>query len=54
MAANDLSPDEMESRQIARLKDLKPTKHDYVRVHDIPLDAYEMVAAKNIYLLMAP
>jgi len=48
------SPEEMERRQIARFADLKPTKHDYARAVGVPVHAYEQVASKNIYLLLAP
>ncbi len=49
------TPEEMERRQIARFKNLKPTKHDYAKPGiDVPTDAYERVASKNIYLLLAP
>jgi uncharacterized RmlC-like cupin family protein len=46
---------EMEQRQIARIKNLKPTKHDFTTANvGVPIEAYEMVASKNIYLLLAP
>lgn len=49
------TPEDMEQRQIARLRNLKPTKHDYARPEiGVPTDAYERVASKNIYLLLAP
>ncbi len=49
------SPEEMERRQIARFGALKPTKHDYAKPEvGVPTEAYESVASKNIYLLLAP
>ena len=51
----DPSPEEMETKHIARFKKLKPTKHDYTKPGiDVPIDAYESVASKNIFLLLAP
>jgi uncharacterized RmlC-like cupin family protein len=56
MEANHISPEVMEQQQIARLRNLKPTKYDYLNhaPAGVPVEAYEMVASKNIYLLMAP
>jgi uncharacterized RmlC-like cupin family protein len=55
MAQSELSPEEMQRRQIARFRDLKPTKRDYqIPGVEVPAEAYEMVASKNIYLIMAP
>ena len=50
-----LTREEMEASQIARVKDLKPTKYDFVKANlGVPIEAYEMVASRNIYLLLAP
>lgn len=46
------TPEQMESR-IARFADLKPQKGEYEK-RGIPTAAFEMLAAKTIYMLMAP
>jgi uncharacterized RmlC-like cupin family protein len=48
----DVTPDQME-RHIARFSALQPQKAEYER-RGIPTAAFEMLAAKTIYLLMAP
>ena len=46
---------EMMEKQIARLGDLQPTKKGYDNAATgVPIAAYEMLAARDIYLLMAP
>lgn len=41
--------------RVARLQDLEPTKRSYESVGTgVPSAAYEMLAARNIYMLMAP
>ncbi|MBT2326970.1 cupin domain-containing protein [Variovorax paradoxus] len=48
------SPAEMD-RRIVRLRELEPTKRSYEGSGTgIPSAAYEMLAARNIYMLMAP
>jgi mannose-6-phosphate isomerase-like protein (cupin superfamily) len=55
MRDGELAPEVMERTQIARLKNLRPTKYDFAQANvDVPVEAYEMVASKNIYLLLAP
>jgi uncharacterized RmlC-like cupin family protein len=44
---------EMEAR-IARFAALQPKSRRYAEQSGIPAEAFEMIAAKNIYLLMAP
>ncbi|MBO6781795.1 MAG: hypothetical protein JJ899_00710 [Alphaproteobacteria bacterium] len=52
METIDITPEEMEKR-IARLDDLKPNKNELAERAGIPPEAYEFVAAKDIFLLMA-
>ncbi|HYF16228.1 MAG TPA: cupin domain-containing protein [Ramlibacter sp.] len=47
------TPPEMEQR-IARFRQLKPKSRRYAEQSGIPAEAFEMIAAKNIFLLMAP
>jgi uncharacterized RmlC-like cupin family protein len=47
------TPAEMEAR-IARFRQLKPKSRRYAEACGIPAEAFEMIAAKNIFLLMAP
>lgn len=42
------------SKQIARFADLKPTSRALSAGNGVPAEAYEMLAAKEIFLLMAP
>lgn len=50
-----ITPTEQEmERQIARFSALKPKSRRYAEQSGIPAEAFEMVAAKSIYLLMAP
>ena len=48
-----VSPDEM-ARRIARFDNLKPQSAMYQEATGIPREAYELLAAKTLYLLMAP
>lgn len=52
METIDITPEEMETR-IARLGDLKANKAEFEERGGIPREAYEYVAAKEIFLLMA-
>jgi len=52
MKTLNMSQAEME-RYIARFDSLTPNKADYATREGVPAEAYEMVAAKNIYLVMA-
>lgn len=47
-----ITPAQME-RQIARFDELKPQKGEYEK-QGIPTGAFEMLAAKTIYMLMSP
>lgn len=47
------TPEEMEAR-IARFMKLKPKSRRYAQASGIPAEAFELIAARNIYLLMAP
>jgi uncharacterized RmlC-like cupin family protein len=47
------TPQEME-RCIARFRTLRPKSRRYAEQSGIPAEAFEMIAAKSIYLLMAP
>jgi uncharacterized RmlC-like cupin family protein len=53
MKTVDMSLQEMEGR-IARFASLMPKSRRYAEQAGIPAEAFEMIAAKNIYLLMAP
>jgi uncharacterized RmlC-like cupin family protein len=48
-----ITPAEM-AKQIARFKDLKPQSNAYEEADGIPSEAYEMLTAKTLYLLMSP
>lgn len=52
METLDFTPADMEKR-IARIEDLKPNKAEFAERSGIPQEAYEFVAAKDIFLLMA-
>ncbi len=52
METLDFSPEDMEKR-IARVDDLKPNKAEFAERGGIPQAAYEYVAARDIFLLMA-
>ncbi len=52
MKTISFTPAQMESR-IARFADLKPQKGEYEK-RGIPMAAFEMLAAKTIYMLMSP
>jgi mannose-6-phosphate isomerase-like protein (cupin superfamily) len=52
MKTIDLGPDEIEHR-IARVDDLTANKAEFAARLGIPVEAYEYVAAKSIFLLMA-
>ncbi len=50
----EYTPAEMR-KFVARYQDMEPTKRDYTGTdHGVPVEAYETLAAKSIYLLMAP
>ena len=49
----NVTPEEME-RRIARFSELKPQSALYQEGSGIPREAYELMAAKTLYLLMAP
>ncbi|GAA4936898.1 putative RmlC-like cupin family protein [Nonomuraea thailandensis] len=46
-----ITPDEM-NKYVARFKALQPNKDEYVARVGIPVEAYEYVAAKNIFFLL--
>ncbi len=52
METLDFTPEDMEKR-IARLGDLTPNKAEFAERGGVPQEAYEFVAAKDIFLLMA-
>lgn len=52
METLDYTPEDME-RRIARIDDLKPNKAEFSERVGIPQEAYEFIAAKDIFLLMA-
>lgn len=52
MQTIDITPEEMEKR-IARIDALRPNKDEFSDRGGIPREAYEYVAAKDIFLLMA-
>ncbi len=52
METIDITPEDMEKR-IARVDDLKPNKDEFSDRGGIPREAYEYVAARDIFLLMA-
>jgi len=52
METIDITPEEMEKR-IARIDDLTPNKAEFEERDGIPQEAYEYLAAKEIFLLMA-
>ena len=41
-------------RHICRFREMSPYKADYLDKYNVPVEAYEMIAAKSIYCLMAP
>ena len=45
--------EEMESR-VARFSQITPQSNSYSEEHGIPKEAYEMLTAKTLYLLMSP
>jgi uncharacterized RmlC-like cupin family protein len=53
MKTIEVSPEEME-KCVARFSDLKPQSGSYAEENNIPKDAYEMITAKTLYLLMSP
>jgi len=53
MKTIDVSPEEMEKR-IARFDKLQPQSAMYQDETGIPREAYELMAAKTLFLLMAP
>ena len=48
-----VTPEEMESR-IARFGQITPQSNSYSEADGIPKEAYEMLTAKTLYLLMSP
>ena len=48
-----VSPEEMELR-IARFGKITPQSNSYLEANGIPKEAYEMLTAKTLYLLMSP
>lgn len=50
MQTRSITPEEME-HFVARYKELKPNKDEYVQRSAIPVEAYEYVAAKDIYYM---
>jgi uncharacterized RmlC-like cupin family protein len=48
-----ITPDEMD-KNIARFKDLKPQSSAYEQADGVPKEAYEMLTAKTLFLLMSP
>ena len=53
MKTKQFSPQEME-KYIARFKDMKPQSSSYADELGIPREAYEMMTAETLYLLMSP
>lgn len=53
MKTKSFSPQEME-KYIARFKDMKPQSSSYADELGIPREAYEMMTAETLYLLMSP
>ena len=48
-----VTPEEMESR-VARFSQITPQSNSYSEEDGIPKEAYEMLTAKTLYLLMSP
>ena len=53
MKTIQITPAEME-QHVARFKSLKPQAGMYEEDMGLPREAYEMMSAKTLYLLMAP
>ncbi|MBL8380277.1 MAG: cupin domain-containing protein [Burkholderiales bacterium] len=53
MKTRKLKPEELPT-YIARFAELKPNKDAYASLDSVPPEAYEMVAARDIYVLMGP
>ena len=53
MQTVNVTPEQMEAR-VARLDQLQPQSALYEGANGIPREAYELMAAKALYLLMAP
>lgn len=53
MKTISVTPEEMQ-RRIARFDELEPQSAMYQEASGIPREAYELMAAKTLYLLMAP
>ena len=53
MKTIQITPEEME-QNVARFKSLKPQADMYEKDMGLPREAYEMMSAKTLYLLMAP
>jgi uncharacterized RmlC-like cupin family protein len=48
-----ISPEQM-NKQISRFKELEPQSSAYEQADGVPKEAYEMLTAKTLYLLMSP
>lgn len=53
MKTVQVTPEEME-RRIARFGDLRPQSDQHAENTDLPKEAYEMMTARTLYLLMSP
>jgi uncharacterized RmlC-like cupin family protein len=53
MKTKKITPEEME-KQISRFKSLKPQSAAYEQTDGVPKEAYELLTAKTLYLLMSP
>ena len=53
MKTKEISPEQMDN-QIARFKELKPQSSAYEAADGVPKEAYEMLTAKTLFLLMSP
>jgi uncharacterized RmlC-like cupin family protein len=54
MNPNTLTPDQMESRRVARFGKLQSYQQQNQQVHNIPPAAMERVTARRVYPVMAP
>ena len=53
MKTIEVTPEQMKDR-IARFKELRPQSEQYSEDRGIPKEAYEMITAKTLYLLLGP
>jgi quercetin dioxygenase-like cupin family protein len=53
MLTVDVTPEQMQ-RQLARFADLQPSTVEFLEREGIPPEAYEMLAARKIFCVMAP